>query len=163
MKWQSCRYGSDSAKFHWAAVYSKKDLYVIISRKKPSGQGAAISPVASVEIRIEPKRLYPASHFVFDPVIAGNDGDPVHIIGYPLIYKAGFREINEDGILYTAVRIPFQTLGLNADSLHPIRMDVIVKTKDEGSCSWRPDNPTTERLILGSDNPADLGWLIFHN
>jgi len=31
------------------------------------------------------------------------------------------------------------------------------------SFSWRPDNPTTERLILGSDNPADLGWLVFHN
>ena len=85
----------------------------------------------------------------------------MHIIGYPLIYKAGFREINDNGIWYAAVRIPFQSIGLNAESLHPVRMDVKVQTKDGGSTSWRPDNPTTERLILGSDNPADLGWLRF--
>ena len=163
LNWQPCSYGSDSTKFRWAAVYSKKELYIIISQKEHPDQNAPASSVAAVEIRIEPQRLYPASHFVFDSVTTRNDVYPAHFIGYPLIYRAGFREINEKGIWYTAVRIPFQIIGLNAGSLHPIRTDVIVKTKDEGSCSWRPDNPTTERLILGSDNPADLGWLIFQN
>jgi hypothetical protein len=106
--------------------------------------------------------LFPAYHFVFDYLTCQNESYPEHIIGYPLIYHAGFSEINEKGVRYIVARIPFRIIGLDEESLHPVRVDVKVQTSDEGSFSWRPDNPTTERLILGSDNPADLGWMIFH-
>jgi len=49
------------------------------------------------------------------------------------------------------------------EDLHPVRMDIIVQSRTEGSGSWRPNNPTTSQLILGSDNSADLGWLVFQN
>jgi hypothetical protein len=161
LKWQQCNYGSDKTSLQWASAYNKDALYIIVSEKEPSDPATNLSPIAGIEIKLEPQRLYPAIHFVFEDPITNNDGDPVHIIGYPLIYKAGFREINYKGIWYAAIRIPFQTIRLNAESLHPIRMDVKIQSKDGGFSSWRPDNPTTERLILGSDNPADLGWLRF--
>ena len=163
LKWQPFGYGSDKTSLQWASVYNNDALYIVISEKESVRPASKLSPIAGIEVKLEPQRLYPAIHFEFDPVNTNSSGDPIHIIGYPLIYRAGIREINEKGIWYSAVRIPFQAIRLNAESLHPVRMDVKIQTKDGGFCSWRPDNPTTERLILGSDNPADLGWLVFHN
>jgi hypothetical protein len=40
-------------------------------------------------------------------------------------------------------------------------VDVRVQQRGAGTSSWRPHNPLTSRLALGSDNPADLGWLVF--
>jgi len=45
--------------------------------------------------------------------------------------------------------------------LHPIRLNVIAERGREESVSWLSQNPLLTRLILGSDNPADLGWLLF--
>jgi hypothetical protein len=159
LKWQPCSNGSDKTFVQWASAYDKDALYLVVAENQAADPSPKVSPIASIEVKIEPNRLYPASHFVFSP---GNANyDPVHIIGYPLLYRAALREINEKGIWYAAVRIPLQTIGLNAARLHPIRMDLIVQKRAGGSSSWRSDNPTTERLILGSDNPADLGWLLF--
>ena len=163
LKWQPFSYGSDKSNLQWASTHTRDALYIVVAEKEAAVHASGISPVTNIEVKIEPLRLYPASHFIFDSVSVNNDSDPIHIIGYPLIYKAGFSENNEKGIWYTAIRIPFQNIGLKAESLHPVRMDVKAETRDGGSCSWRPDNPITERLILGSDNPADLGWLVFHN
>jgi hypothetical protein len=163
LKWQPCSYGSDTSDLQWASVYGKDALYIIISEKQPSNHVSEITPVAGIEVRIEPQRLYPAIHIVFEERYIENDGDPVHIIGYPLIYKAGFSQINDNGLWCSTVRIPFKSIGIDAEHLHPVRTDIKVQTRDGGSLSWRPVNPTTERLILGSDNPADLGWLIFRN
>jgi len=163
LKWQPCSYGSDTTNLQWASAYDNDALYISVSEKETSNPGSKSSPVAGIEVSIEPRRLYPAIHFVFEEPDTNNDCNPVHIIGYPLIYRAGFREIYENGTWYTGIRIPFHSIGLNAESLHPVRIDVKVITRDGGTCSWRPDNPLTERLILGSDNPADLGWLVFSN
>jgi hypothetical protein len=161
LKWQSCSAGSGKANVQWASAYTKDALFVIVSEKEATDPSTRVSNINGIEVKIEPQRLYPASHFAFN---SGNENnDPVHIIGYPLLYRAGLREINDNGIWYAAVRIPFQYLGLNAERLHPIRMDVIVQKRTGRACSWRPNNPATSRLILGSDNPADLGWLVFDN
>jgi hypothetical protein len=161
LKWQPCSFGSDKTKLQWASTYTRDALYILVSENEASAHASELSPVAGIEVKIEPQRLYPAIHFEFDSVNTIKDGDPVHIIGYPLIYKAGFREIKDKGIWYAAVRIPFRNIGLDTVGLHPLRMDVRVQMREGGSSSWRPDNPITERLILGSDNPADLGWLVF--
>ena len=59
-------------------------------------------------------------------------------------------------------RIPFTIPKLDPAQSSPVRVDVIVQKRGEGTCSWRPNNPTTSRLIIGNDNPADLGWLVFN-
>jgi hypothetical protein len=161
IKWQPLSYGSGKTNLQWASVYTKDALFIVVSEKETANPVSEISPVAGIEVKIEPERLYPASHFIFRSGNPNNDSDPVHIIGYPLIYRAGIREINEKGIWHAVVRIPFQNIGLKAENLHPVRLDVIVQKRAGRSNSWRPDNPTTSRLILGSDNPADLGWLLF--
>jgi hypothetical protein len=161
LNWQPCSYGSEKINLQWASAKTKEDLFIVVSETKPADPATAISPISGIEVKIESQRLYPAIHFKFEAENTFVDSDPVHIIGYPLIYKAGIREINAKGIWYALVRIPIKTVGLNSVDLHPLRMDVKVQMREGGSKSWRPDNPTTSRLILGSDDPADLGWLVF--
>jgi len=64
--------------------------------------------------------------------------------------------INKNGMQYIVVQIPFNRFLWSEEEFHPIRIDV---RADESS--WCPNNPITSRLMLGNDNPADLGWLIF--
>ena len=159
LKWQTFNYGSDTTNLKWASACSREALYIVVAEKEAAINASRVAPVASLEVKIEPQRLYPARHFVFDT--ENQDNDPVHIAGYPLLYRGGLREVSEKGVWYFAVRIPFKNIGLSPERLNPIRMDVIVRRIGRGTSSWRPDNPTTSRLILGSDNPADLGWLRF--
>jgi hypothetical protein len=159
IKWQPCNYGSDKSSFKWSSTYSKDALYIVVSENNKGDSASSISPITGIEVKIEPQRLYPAGHFVFNPDT--RNSDPLHIMGYPLLYKGGLREFNEKGIWTVVLRIPFHTIGLNTENMHPIRMDVIVQKTKGGKSSWRPNNPITPRLILGSDNPADLGWLRF--
>jgi hypothetical protein len=161
LKWQTCGYGSGRTSVQWASAFAKDALYIIVSEKAISEPENKPSQIISIEVKVESRRLYPAKHFVF---ISGDAGsDPVHIPGYPLIYRGNFSEINNGGVLYTRIRIPFKDIDLDSKLLHPIRIDVIVQKRGIGTSSWRPDNPTTSRLILGTDNPADLGWLLFHD
>jgi len=44
--------------------------------------------------------------------------------------------------------------------LNRVRKDGIIE--DLKAPMW-PNNPVTSRLALGSDNSAELGWLIFDN
>jgi hypothetical protein len=162
LKWKPCSYGSDKTDVQWAAAYTKHDLFIVVSEKTIALPGRT-SPINSIEVKIEPQRLYPAIHFEFKTIQANNNEDPVHILGYPLIYRASLRVANQKGIWYTGVRIPLGSIRVNAGSPNPIRMDVKVETRSGSTSSWRPDNPTTDRLILGPDNPSDLGWLVFGN
>ncbi|MCE5345526.1 MAG: hypothetical protein LLG13_04445 [Bacteroidales bacterium] len=161
LKWQSFNYGSDMTNLQWASAYSKDALYLFVAEKEAKNILSKESSFASLEVKIEPQRLYPAGHFVFNTGDINYNGDPVHIIGYPLLYRGGLRETNDNGKWYAAVRIPFKHIGLNRENMDPIRMDLVIRNRQGKESSWRPNNPTTSRLILGSDNPADLGWLVF--
>jgi hypothetical protein len=156
LKWQSFSFG-DTGAIKWATTYNKDAIYVIVSEKAvdPASGGC---PVSSVEVKIEPERLHPAAHYIFN-----NEYEcdmPVHILGYPLIFRARFNAVNKEGTWYIYSMIPLKNIGLSADDLHPVRLDVRVQSSS-GLVSWRPDNKLTSRLILGTDNPADLGWLVF--
>ena len=161
LKWQAFNNGSSKTDLQWASACTREYLYIVFSVKVQANDSSGISPIIRIEVKIEPQRLFPAIHFVFDSVNEDNDSDPVHLPGYALIYKAGISEFNAGGVWNIAVRIPFREIGLNPVSLHPVRLNIAVEGRDGEECSWRPDNPITERLILGSDNPADLGWLVF--
>jgi hypothetical protein len=163
LNWQSCLKGSGRTNLQWASAHSKDDLYIFVSEKSPENPASGISSVKGIEVRMEPQRLYPAIHFEFDSGDKNIYADPVHIAGYSLIYRAGIREFKENGIRYSVVRIPFNKIGLDKVYLHPVRMNLTVQERDGGAGYWLPEKPLTERLILGSDNPADLGWLIFSN
>ncbi|RIH66964.1 hypothetical protein D1164_00595 [Mariniphaga sediminis] len=162
LQWQELNEGADTAQLQWASARDSEALYVWVTDKTPSNQASLENPVSNVRIKVEPGRLYPAFHFSFHKMTEENAGDPVRNLGYSLVYTAGFREVEAEGQKYVVARIPFRILRTEPAKNKPLRVDVIVQKSGEGKCSWRPDNPLTPRLILGNDNPADLGWLIFN-
>lgn len=158
LKWQSMEYGQGKS-MRWAAANDNDNLYIIVSDKVTGNSDPEKPPVSSVEVKVEFERLFPAAHYIFNSDYPSLK--PVHITGYPLIWRASYRSVIKNGEWYVASMIPLNNLRLTADKLHPIRVDVRVQNNVSGSGSWRPNNPTPSRLILGSDNPADLGWLVF--
>ena len=157
LRWQSCSYGPADPVVRWGASYDTKMLYVIVS----GAAGAARSPAArwpaSVLVKVEPRRLWPSKHFVFTPGAERSAELPDRVAPQ----SAEGRIATVPGGWRAAVRIPLVDIGLSTRQLRPIRVDVRVQGVPAGAISWRPDNPTTGRLALGSDNPADLGWLLF--
>ncbi len=158
LKWQSFEHGLTGKSMKWASSFNREALFILVSVPDDRDSSSKESPFGSVEVKMETQRLSPAIHFVFD---AGTMPlDPVHIIGYPLLYKGGLSEIKQNGVRYAVARIPFEITGLPQKTPTPVRMNVICRMKGGESGSWKPMNPLTSRLILGSDNPADLGWLL---
>jgi hypothetical protein len=84
-------------------------------------------------IKIEPSRLWPVKRFYYT-----------------------FKE-KED---FAKICIPLGKIGLEK-RLRPIRLDIQIQMDNEEVATWRPQHPLDPRLLLGSDNPADLGWLLF--
>jgi hypothetical protein len=148
VQWQSCTYGSEKAGGRWAATYDAKNLYVIVS---------ASTRFASVLVKIEPRRLWPCKQFVFTPGAERRAETPDQVSPQ----SADGRIVEVPGAWRAVVRIPLANIGLTAEQLHPVRLDVRMQRPREGTIAWRPSNPITSRLSLGSDNPADLGWLLF--
>jgi hypothetical protein len=157
VKWQEFNFGASKDGMQWTTMYDNDVLYIILSGKP--GNSLDTAGISNIEIKLEPARLYPAAHYIFSD--DRTNTDPVHITGYPLIYRAAYRIIDKNGAPYLVCGIPLKNFVPGKDNLHPVRVDVRIQKKNEGSISWRPDNPTTSRLILGTDNPADLGWLLF--
>ncbi len=130
--WQPCEFGTDDKTIEWAASYDANSLTV---RIKSTSADISTFGSLNVLVKIEPRRLWPAKHF-----------------GESFV-------TSESGSI--TMRIPFERIGLKADELHPIRLDVRIQMSNGEFAAWRPNNPLLPRLLLGSDNPADLGWLIF--
>ncbi len=156
LQWQGLKEGKGGDQVQWASARDSKALYFWVTDKIEADK------ISGIRMKVEPERLYPAAHFSFGRLNKSNAGDPVRTLGYSLIYTAGFREVEVDGQKYFVSRIPLSTLKIDPAQSDPVRVDITVQKGGEGSCSWRPNNPTTSRLVLGNDNPADLGWLIFN-
>jgi hypothetical protein len=150
LQWQKCTYGPENNEIKWASIWDKKALYIWVSDMTSSDQNTSLKAIADLQIKIEPQRLFPCRHFVYDP---GNEQTDNELV----------RVGTEPGVRYVGVRIPFEKTGIATNDLHPVRIDVRVQKGKGEANSWRPNNPVTSRLMLGSDNPADLGWLIFDN
>ena len=161
LQWQDLNEGDKIPRFQWASSRDSKALYVWVTKKVSGIPTSQPNEITNVRVKIEPKRLYPSAHFSFGKLNDANTGDPIRNLGYALTYSAGFREVEEQGQQYLVSRIPLSIINVEPAQTDPLRVDVIVQS-DAGTSSWRPDNPVTSRLILGNDNPADLGWLIFN-
>ena len=71
------------------------------------------------------------------------------------------RIVKESNMWRVVLRIPFERIGMSKENTHPLRIDVRVHKNQEGISSWRPNTPLPYRNELGTDNSADLGWLLF--
>jgi hypothetical protein len=146
--WQTCRYGRDSISVRWASAYNSDTLYVIVADSANMNQSADISTISRITVKIEPRRLWPCAQYIF------NIGDE-NVVGNRI------RIVSESGKWYALARIPFKSFWWSEEEPHPVRVDVRVQKKNAGSVSWRPTNPVTPRLVFGTENPSDLGWLLF--
>ncbi len=151
LQWQKCSYGPETNEIKWASVSDNNALYIWVSDETTCDQDTASQAITSIKIKIEPQRLYPARHFNYAPGNALKNNEFIHMN-------------MTSGVRYAGVRIPFEKTGITTQNLHPVRIDVRVQKGKGEANSWRPNNPITSRLLLGEDNPADLGWLMFeHN
>jgi len=150
LRWERCGYGPEKQDVQWAAGYDRDALYMAVS---------GVAPISSVLVKVEPRRLWPAKHFAFTP--GGETRTELPDAVSP--QSADGRVMTAEGGSRALLRIPLDRIGLTAEGLHPIRVDVRVQQKGGGTSAWRPHNPLTPRLALGSDNPADLGWLVFED
>lgn len=148
LQWQKCAFGPDENDIKWSSEWDNNNLYIWISALTSSNQKKSLPAISNIQIKIEPQRLYPCRHFVYD---LSNEHTNENLVFVN----------NKSGLYYIKVRIPFEKTGITVDTLHPIRIDIQVQKGNGETNSWRPDNPLTPRLLLGSDNPADLGWLVF--
>ena len=140
----------------WATCHDGQALYVAVSCPA-TGDPANGSPLSSVLVKIEPRRLWPCKHFLYRPGSRARAELPEQVA--PQSVEG--RTVRDEGARRTVVRIPLERIGPEALRLRPLRVDVQVERAGAGACSWRPSNPTTPRLHLGTDNPAELGWLVF--
>lgn len=143
LQWQKFPYGSDKITSQWASVYNADSMYIIVS---DIGDSNSENGISEINLRIEPRRLWPSRQFKFDKRKESTEKK--------------MRVIDQDGKTYSIAVIPFKSFWWDEEKPHPIRIDVRVK-KEGAESSWRPSNPLISRLILGTENPADLGWLLF--
>jgi hypothetical protein len=150
LEWQQFNYGRDRLAIKWAATCDSDALYIIISDSVDSNHSKVVSTISDITIKVEPRRLWPCARFVFN---TGN------------LNKAdnNFWVIKKPGKWFFMVRIPFKKFLLSEEIMHPLRIDVQVQKNGGEICSWCPNNPLAERLVFGTDNPVDLGWLLFSN
>ena len=157
LQWQECAQGSDVSDLRWTATHDRHALYIVASGTLPANRESRGSPVASVLVKVEPRRLWPCKHLLFSP------GDPPRAEQLDQVTPQSVEgRVVVGGETWRAVvRVPLPRIGLSAEDLHPLRLDVRVTLTGSETHGWRPANPTTPRLRLGTDNPGDLGWLVF--
>jgi glycerophosphoryl diester phosphodiesterase len=149
LRWESLGPTTGTQAVRWAAAHDAEALYIVIA-------GAA-GTVSSVQVKVEPRRLWPARQFVYTP--GAEPRMPLPDTVAPQTVEG--RIVKETGGWRAAVRIPFRSIGHDAGPGDPLRVDVRLLRSGAGTVAWRPQTPLPSRLALGSDNPADLGWLLF--
>jgi len=148
LSWQSCNVDPGKFAVQWASGYDAEALYIMVLDSAAADQTSSKSPISNMEVMVEPQRLFPCKRFVFTLGAEKTTGDGASIV-------------KESGVWFAIVRIPLERIGMDIKILHPIRINVLIQKSKGETSSWLPINSTTERLILGSDNPSDLGWLVF--
>ena len=144
LQWQMCSYGSEKPGLRWAAAYDTETLYVIVTDTADLNPSTLESTISGITVKVEPRRLWPCIRFNFNLGV----NNAIHVVK-----KSGKR--------YFIGSIPVKSFRWSEEEIHPIRVDVQIQKKDGGIISWCPNNPLTDRLVFGTDNPADLGWLMF--
>jgi len=150
LQWQTFSHGAAQPTLRWASTYDADALYIIVSDSAGVNQSALLSAISGITVKVEPRRLWPCTRFVFN-IGNANPADDTFCV------------VNESGNLNVIARIPFKGFWWSDEKAHPVRVDVRVQKKDGETSSWCPSNPITRRLVFGSENPADLGWLLFKN
>jgi len=137
-RWTVCR---DDNTLQWLIVGSKE-------------------PPEEVRLRIEPRRLWPCLHFVYSTSNELGSVDEIPDRVAPRRLDGVLRKTGGDGWRLT-LRIPFSRIHVDPTASAPVRANVRIRVRDGGVSDWVAETPWQPRLRLGSDNPRNLGWVLF--
>lgn len=126
--------GEDEGGIKWTSVHDEACLYLVISDETGITKG-------NIHVEIEPRRLWPVKHFNY--AIGEN--------------KIGFDSKVVNNTSRSVITIPLSEIGPEAQLKSPVRINI-----QYGDHAWIQKNPLPARLLLGSTNPADLGWIVMN-
>ena len=143
----------------WKACHDDSALYVAVRCVLAAAAPPDSLPDETVTLRIEPRRLWPCQSFSISADGARDASD-----GYELGDSAWTAASSVGaGGWSTTLRIPLRRLRPDGSTERPMRVNLERKAalpEGRASYSWMEQHPLESRLAHGSDNPADLGWLI---
>ncbi|MBE2204614.1 MAG: hypothetical protein IAE94_09785 [Chthoniobacterales bacterium] len=119
----------------------------VLRNRKP----AHIFDSDSIEVLVEPRRLWPASSF-----FVGVSGEHFDLDRLPDQTRWTSRVEMTDSGWRVTIRIPLGLLNGNGQRM---RINVIRRTPEAGVFSWKKLHPLPNRLLFADRNPCDLGWL----
>ena len=138
LSWQTCSRPDANEKNHpelrWACCHDREAFYLLMDYQCRNDQPAK-SP--GLVLTVEPRRLWPT-----------------------LVYRDQVQEKVEGG-WRGWTRIPFEELGIDPAHLGALRVNIQPTTQKHGERPWVPVSRWPHRLLLGSYDPADLGWVFF--
>ncbi len=151
--WQGCAPPTGDAskgrEMRWACCHDREAFYVFFDC---TGQDAGSVKASRLVLTVEPHRLWPCLNFSASAAGVG--------MAWPLCDFEAHGQAKENG-WGGWMRISFAALGIDAVRPGALRVNVrhVVSGRDERA--WIVRHPWPYRLLLGDDNPADLGWLFF--
>ena len=104
----------------------------------------------AIVLKLEPRRLWRCKRFA-----ASAEG------GRSTDEDFSVQSVRTDTGWQGFMRIPFSTIETGIDRSWPIRIDVQRSCPGHARQGWLQQHPWTPRLMQGSDNPGDLGWLLW--
>jgi hypothetical protein len=110
-----------------------------------------------VELRVEPRRLWPTHNYQINSM-----GEVWHLPkGGVDIDKRWTAKIlaAADGKTVDFT-IPLVCFRENPENTKPFRFNLAIKKADGCEISWVEKHPFEERLVFGTENPTDLGWML---
>lgn len=147
--WQSFEQG-DQLGVSWAVSYDKNAIYILLLDSIKESQYNNSSRFYSVDVKIQPKRLWPVKQFTYKLMPDSRS------------YDARVKKEYTSGNWIAVAQISLEKIELSENDIRPVRLDVTVQMKNGEKASWRLNNPYLPRLELRKDNPNDLGWLFFN-
>jgi hypothetical protein len=153
LTWQRCpQPSSDKSNgrdTRWACCHDREAFYLLFDC---TDQDASSAKAASLVLTVEPHRLWPCINFSVSATGAGTAWPPCDCETRAQPKTNGWRGW---------MRIPFVAMGIDPTSPGPLRINVRYVVPGQGERAWITRHPWPYRLLLGNDNPADLGWLLF--
>lgn len=108
-----------------------------------------------VELDIEPRRLWPTRTYQID-----SKGELWHIPKGGTDMDKRWTAKIADAEKTVDFTIPLICFLENPEKVRPFRFNLTIKKSNGSEISWVKKHPLEPRLTFGTDNPADLGWML---
>lgn len=134
LDWQTCS-GTNAAVpgIRWAGCHDRDAFYILTECV-----GEHLKKAGTVIVTVEPRRLFPT-----------------------LNYRPFWYRMKDNQGWYGWQRIPFVSIHADPTCPKPLRVNVRNEIAGLGETAWIARRLWGPRLLVNTDNPANLGWLFF--